>query len=68
MIRQIEKNRYKMKVAHMYAVRVLCVCLKESEKEGYKERQSVCMGESGHCSRKSDLNPGHPENIYATVV
>lgn len=44
------------------------LCLFEREKEGYKERLSACMNESGHCSRKSDLNPGHPENIYATVV
>lgn len=38
------------------------------ERERYKERLSTCMSESGHCSRKSDPNPGHPENIHATAV
>lgn len=46
----------------------MCLCVLGSVKEGYKERLRACMSESGHCSRKSDLNPGHPANIYATVV
>lgn len=41
--------------------------VQKRKKEGYKGRQRACMSESGHCSRKSDPNPGHPENIYATV-
>lgn len=53
-------------------MKVVCcqcvVCVFEREKEGYRERLSACMSESGHCFRKSDPNPGHPENIYATVV
>lgn len=44
----------------------VCVCVFETE--AYKEGLSACMSELGHCSRKSDLNTGHPENIYATAA
>lgn len=43
-------------------------CVLEMEKAGHKGRQGVCMSESGHCSRKSDPNPGHPEYVYATAL
>lgn len=49
-------------------IRLPALCTHETEKAGYKGRQGVCMSESGHCSRKSDPNPGHPERVYATAL
>lgn len=43
----------------------VCVWVWEGERETCT---SACMSESGHCSRKSDTDSGHPENISATVV